>query len=173
MYPSVDQSLTAIRSAEAVAESFDRYLDASNVNRLFDPSTNPGGFERIADVVRRARFSDKTAGQAVPQLVFMGEPENVHVLRDLRDIGQTWHWLRGVRWTTGLCDIGEAPDRLNAGGYKPPVRHAVKPTTCVTVSAHPPVTVAVEICGLRQGRAQSGHAAAVRSTGARWPTARP
>ncbi|KRD19802.1 hypothetical protein ASE48_22525 [Mycobacterium sp. Root265] len=145
--PNVDQSLTAIRASEAVAESFDRYLDAANVNRLFDPDTNPQGFERIADVVRRARFSDDTASEAVPQLVFMGEPEKVHVLRDLREIRDDWRWLWGVRWTTGRCDIGDAPDCLNTSGYEPPMRNEVGPTAYVTVSSHPPVTVAVEICG--------------------------
>lgn len=147
MYPNADQSLAAIRASEAVAESFDRYLDAANVNRLFDLDTNPRGFERIADVVRRARFSDDTSSEAVPNLVFMGEPEKVHVLRDLREIREDWRWLWGVRWTTGRCDIGDAPDCLNTSGYKPPVRNEVGATTYVTVSSHPPVVVAAEICG--------------------------
>lgn len=146
MYPNVDQSLAAIRSAEAAGEAFDRYLSAANCNALFDHVTNPQGYERITAVVRQARLSDDTAAQAVPQLVFMADPQKVHVLRDLREVGH-FHWLWGVRWTAGHCDIGEAPDCVNASGYVPPVRNEVGPTTYVTVTSHPPVIVAVEICG--------------------------
>lgn len=138
MYPNVDQSLAAIRAAQSVAESFDRHLDAVNCNRLFDPSLNPRGYERIAAVVRQARLSNAAAVQAVPQVVFMAEPSTVHVVRDLREVGSTWRWLWGLRWTTGRCDIRDAAECRNASG--------TGETTYVTVS-QPPTTVAIEICG--------------------------
>lgn len=138
--------------------------DAANADRLFDPGLNPKGYERVFNAVHRARVHpdvryverlpsgdlmwdrDDPAIQALPRVLFLGDPDTVHVVRDLREVAGSYMALWGLRWTAGRCDIGDAPDCVTVNGYQPPARREIGPTWYVTVS-RPPTTVVVEICG--------------------------
>lgn len=160
--PAVHQSLSAIRRSESLAAEYGH--DAANADRLFDPTLNPKGYERVFDAVHRARVHpdvryvehlpsgdfpwhrDDPAIQSLPRVLFLGDTDTVHVVRDLREVSGSYMALWDLRWTASRCDIGDAPDCVTVNGYQAPPRKEIGPTWYVTVS-RPPTTVCVEICG--------------------------